>query len=397
MITAVIMKKTDGDICSVLNQQTIYRYKLMRNIIAYVQENLKTFDEAAFTAVDSLVLSTLSYFYLPRNVEADQRICRFRSGEKGLPLKELYRLELFSGMFDKSVIKEDGKKLFAAMCASPRFRNVAVHDYTDIFDKEIQAQFAAITFDLTPEQIYVAFRGTDITLNGWKENINMGRIEPVTSQLAASVYLTKIAGGFDGKICVGGHSKGGNLAVYAAANLTDDLFQKIECIFDHDGPGFTANCLEDPGFQRVVSITQKTVPEFSVIGRIFGHLVTPRVIKSDASGIMQHHPLSWVVENGDFVDCATPSSAAKLLSEGFNSAAGNMTEDERENFTNALFSLINEDVEDTDDLSANLLGTGADFFRNYRKMDGAAKEVFKDTLKKIAGGSFRSLSEKLFP
>ena len=368
----------------------------MGNVITYVQENLKTFDEFAFSAADSLVLSTLSYFYLPRNTEYNGQTFRFRSGEKGLPLKDLYRAEYFPEMFDKSVIKEDGKKVFAAMCASPRVRDVVVRDYTDIFDKEIQAQFAAMTFELSADMVYVAFRGTDITMNGWKENINMGRHEPVTSQLAASVYLTKIAKEFDGKIYTGGHSKGGNLAVYAAANLTDDLLQKVELIFDHDGPGFTDEYLEDPGFQRIVERTRKTVPEFSVIGRIFLQLNEPRVIKSSYTGMMQHHPMSWIIENNDFVDC-NPSSAALLLSEGFNSAAKNMTEEERENFTNSLFRLINEDIEDTDDLTSNLLDTGADFFRNFRKMDDSSKNIIIETLKKIAGGSFRSLSEKIFP
>lgn len=367
----------------------------MGNIITYTQENLKTFEEKPFTEADSLVLSSLSYMYLPKRLIADDREYHFKSGEPGIKLKELYRAEYFSEMFDRSVTKDDGKSLLASMCASPRFRDIKVRDYVDIYDKEIDAQFSAMTFELAENQIYVSFRGTDITLTGWKENINMGRENPVTSQIAASVYLTKIAKNYIGRIFTGGHSKGGNLAVYAAANLTDELQDKIETVFDHDGPGFTKENISEERFRRIEPKVRKTVPGFSVVGMIFNCLNKPRIVKSDNTGIMQHYPFSWIIEGEDFQDCKDISAPAKFISEGFNSAAADMTEKERENFTIELFNLIDE-KESTDDLKENVFESGVDILKKFSKMDDSAKGIIMETLGKIAGGTIRSIPGKIF-
>lgn len=140
-----------------------------------------------------------------------------------------------------------------ALAASPRFRNIQMLGYTEQFDAAEEKQFAAVCFQITPDLCYIAFRGTDSTLVGWKEDFNMAFKCPVPSQKTAVRYLTDAARHCRGKILVGGHSKGGNLAVYAAVKCSEDIQKRIERVYSHDGPGF-----------------------------------------------WQHGPFSWIVDNGSF-------------------------------------------------------------------------------------------------
>lgn len=202
----------------------------MRNIIDYIKEENKTFDERPLNQVDSLIFSTFVYINLDDVVPSlDER-------KKEIEIRDILRRENFNKMFKGTTLPETFEKFVYELAASPRFRNVKVKNFVNISDINAEKQFAAITFILNKEYSYIAFRGTDDTFNGWKEDFNMAFKYPVPSQEDALEYVEKVSKALTQKIYVGGHSKGGNLAVYTLVKSNEKLQKRIEYVFSHDGP-----------------------------------------------------------------------------------------------------------------------------------------------------------------
>ena len=150
-----------------------------------------------------------------------------------------------------------------------------------------QFQFAALEVVLDDGTSYIAYRGTDDTIVGWKEDFQLSA-GVVPAQRKAADYLNEVAGNSMRKLWVGGHSKGGNLAVYAAAMCEPNVQERIEVVYCNDGPGFLGTFLTTSGFQRILPKIQRFVPEASVIGMILEHGDEPTVISSSQKGILQH-------------------------------------------------------------------------------------------------------------
>ena len=166
-----------------------------RNMLDYVRTELDTFDGRGFCTVDSLVLSWLAYTRLP----ADDPALAPALGWEGVRLADLYRAEYFATYYAGMWGEEPGLDLLAAVAASPRFRDVRVMGYVDAIDPQAEKQFAAMTFRLTEDLSYVAFRGTDASLVGWKEDFNLAYRCPVPSQTEAARYLGAVAARVDRK------------------------------------------------------------------------------------------------------------------------------------------------------------------------------------------------------
>ena len=158
---------------------------------------------------------------------------------------------------------EQSRRLFAALAASPRFRDVRVCGYIQKTDLEKEQQFAAVLFRLNRNLSYVAFRGTDLSLVGWKENFNMAFQCPVPSQEEARRYVAEAARYCEGGLLLGGHSKGGNLAVYAAAKSEAPVWERIVRVYSHDGPGFLEEVVRTEGLVRAAAKVDKTLPQAS--------------------------------------------------------------------------------------------------------------------------------------
>lgn len=311
-----------------------------RNIRGYLAREFEGLDERPLGDVDSLVLSCLSYYRLPSEAR------RARTHE-GMALGELFRAEWFEPMTRGLWDPEGLVRLLAAAVASPRLRGLRVSDYEDDFSEAQEKQFSACTLRFPGGGAYVSFRGTDNTLVGWKEDFNMAFETGVPSQLAAVRYLERVAPSVDGPLYLGGHSKGGNLAVYAAARCPGELAARIERVFSHDGPGFTSEALADEAWRERAHLVSKTVPHSSVIGMLFERQEDYAVVESSTTALAQHDPFSWVVEGADFVRHEGLARGASFLDESLNQWIASMTHAEREGFVDALFSVFAAGGEDT--------------------------------------------------
>ena len=316
-----------------------------KSLFGYLSRAFDTFDERPLADVDSLVLACLSYF----RYQGDA----VRSRE-GSPVRELFRAEWVEAMTRGLWNPEGLARLLALVAASPRFRDLRVSDYVDDFDEAAEKQFSACVLRLPGGGAYVSFRGTDNTLVGWKEDFNMAFETGVPSQYAAIAYLGRVAPTIEGPLYLGGHSKGGNLAVCAAARCPAGVAARVARVFSHDGPGFTEEALADEVWKLRSGLVSKTVPRSSVIGMLFERQEDYAVVESSTAGLTQHNPFSWVVEGAGFVRQEGLGRGASFVDKGLNEWIASMTRAEREGFVETLFSVLNAAGEDTfADLSGN--------------------------------------------
>ena len=358
----------------------------MNNIVSYGQQQLNSFDVKPLNRVDSLILSEVAYFQLPRDMTK-------LGGWHGVRLAELFRAECFDQMFDGVWDGESCRSFLAALAASPRFRDVQVMGYREQTNAADEKQFAAVTFRIAKDLHYVAFRGTDASPVGWKEDFNMAFQYPVPSQEAAAKYLDEASLHCRGRLIIGGHSKGGNLAVYAGANCGQRTQKRIEKIYSHDGPGFAQNVLDSQAFQAILPRTEKTVPQSSLIGMLFENQEEFTIVKSRGIGLLQHDPYSWIVEDGDFVYPDRLAADARYLDRTLNQWIESLSQEERERFVDGLYDLIEENgiqsfTEIRDDWKKNIPA----LLRSVTHMDEDTKEFMQQCLKELAAMSVQNIT-----
>lgn len=338
------------------------------NIIGYVENTLQTMLEKPFNQVDSLVLSQFCYTHLnglaPKPEDAAPPVL----------LKNLLLAEHFKTMFDGLLAPESNKALLMALAASPRYREIGLHEYVDLRNDNTIEQFAGMTFFLPDGTLYLAFRGTDTSFLGWKEDFNMAYVCPVPSQTASLVYLHGVAEKHQNRLRLGGHSKGGNLAVYAAMKSEDAIKARIEAIYSHDGPGFQKKLLLQSDFAAVQTRIQKTLPQSSLIGMLLQSNEPYKVVKSaKIGGLLQHDPFSWEVQDGDFIYQPNLTGAAVYRNTTLDAWLATLTEEQRSKLITALFQIID----------ASGATTFADFAENWQKeipaMLKALTQIDKET------------------
>ena len=359
----------------------------------YARRELETFSRRGLCAVDSLILSWMAYLRIP--ADADEVVAGIR-GWDGVRLADLHRAEYFGDYFAGMWSEEDGLRLLAAAAASPRLRDVRVVGHVESTDVRAEKQFAAVTFRLTDDLSYVAFRGTDSTLVGWKEDFNLSFRCPVPSQVAAARYLADVAGRLDGELVVGGHSKGGNLAVYAAASVPADVGGRITRVFSHDGPGFLPEFLATGEFANVAPRIDKTLPQSSLVGMLLEQQEGFRVVKSNRLLIWQHDPFSWRVDGRDFVYLDDLAPDARYLDAAISAWLSSRTNEERERFIDTLYSVVEASrVRTTRELRADWRRNIPTAARAFADLDPETKGFMVDTATALLRLGVRSVPELL--
>lgn len=284
------------------------------------------------TPVDALIFSSLSYLNFEGIVPQDMK--------NPIPLHVAADAFLsLADAQDRVRVKSDLQLLRAAADA-PRLRNTRLAFYRSTFIAEEETQFAAMAFLLDDGTAFLAFRGTDYSLVGWKEDFNMSFQDSVPAQREAAAYVTELATNYPVLLRLGGHSKGGNLAVYAAAKVTPNIQKRILNIYNLDGPGFTETMMNDAGYLAIVPKIQTYIPESSIIGMLLEQRDEYRVIKSRQVGLLQHEPYSWEIRAGDFEYAEEISRGNRFADEAIANWIRDMTPAEREAFVDATYQLL---------------------------------------------------------
>ncbi|MCI7019965.1 MAG: DUF2974 domain-containing protein [Clostridiales bacterium] len=302
-----------------------------------------TFTQDPPNAVDALIFSTLTYVYYGKKAE--------RPPEDATTLREC--AEEFFSLDDpegRARSKKDTELLHCA-AATARFGQTRLCLYQSRFLPEQETQFAAMTFLLDDGSMFVAYRGTDNSLVGWKEDFNMTFQQTIPAQRLAQEYIRTAALAHTAPMRVAGHSKGGNLAVFAAARCSPTVRRRILTVYNNDGPGFTKYMIGDPGYAAIVPRIRTYIPQSSVIGMLLEHEEPFIVIRSRSVGLMQHDPYSWEVEGPDFLPVQEVTESSQFLDATIKNWFSGMTNMERNQLVEVLYNLLTTgEVENATDI-----------------------------------------------
>lgn len=308
----------------------------MGNIVDYIHwRGDLSFAQSEFNEVDNLVLAYFAYI----NFDGIREVCEGNS----VDIKKL--CEIFFSLHTEEELQADKSFIRMApymlkdMADSRRFGNMIVSNYVNEIVTEQELQFSAVELKLEDGSVYVACRGTDDTVVGWKEDFNLSN-GIVPAQERAVAYLDRLGRDTQSVLRVGGHSKGGNLAVYAAAKCSRQVQDRIIQVYDNDGPGFTGDFMEDEDAARIVPRMTRIIPECSVIGMLLNHVKEPFIISSTQKGILQHDGFSWEVLGPSFVRVEALNKKAELFNDTLHKWIDDMDMAGRDQLIDDLFSVI---------------------------------------------------------
>ncbi len=291
------------------------------------------FETLPFREADALVLCIASYFDLTT---------MFASGTEEVSLRECAepaeqgRLKLMITGGDMG-----NRGIFLAAAKSKRFGELIITDYVDRLSCDPPLQFAAMCFSFKDRFSFIAFRGTDSSLAGWRENF-MISFTRTTAQTLAGEYASALVGrGRDWYI--GGHSKGGNMALFAACVLSPEQLENVKKIYLLDGPGFCPEVFDEMLIRRVEPRTVRIIPEFDVIGKLFEPRIgDTRIVKSYRSGIEEHSLASWMIDHGELSAAAANDPGSRWISELMDEWIAGISLEERAVFVDELFDAMEE-------------------------------------------------------
>lgn len=342
-----------------------------------------TFEEMPFGEVDSLILSQFAYL----------KFDHFMSKEDPwmeISIQELPMHSNYQDLYADERYREDNTALFLGMLRSSRFGDLKMMNYVNQIDLDAESQFSAITLLLPGGIYYVAYRGTDETIVGWKEDLNLAFSEPIPGQLMSVEYLDRVAEKITDDFYIGGHSKGGNLAVYAATHTAKTVRDRIKVIYDHDGPGFRPEIKEESAYEEMKGRIDKTIPHSSFVGMLLSSDTGYRVVESRSIGVAQHNPYTWIVKQNRFKVVDEVYAGRLFLDETINAWILSLSQEQMHTFIDTLYQILLASGTD------NLIDLSANWKKSAQKIGAAVKEVDEETSQviiKILRALFEILSE----
>ena len=346
------------------------------NILDYIDwRGDLTFAQSSLNEVDNLIFSTLAYLNMDHLVSEDD--------SSSPTIEELYQLYTAAG-YDQSFMAHNPQPLLQKAAQSARFKDIRVQWYINKIDVEQQLQFAAVTFIISDGLAYVAFRGTDNTIVGWREDCNLSFLPETPGQNEAVMYVNRVAEKTRGDLIVGGHSKGGNFAVYAAAFCDEAVKHRVVKVYSNDGPGFNNQVAESDHYLSVLSKTVKIIPDSSLIGILLLSKATRRIIKSDAKGIMQHNPYSWCVMGASFESADERADASLFMDETLSEWIAGLSAENKQILVNGVFDALEASGAKTlREISENKWDSFTAIVKAAAQIDPDSRSDIKETVKKL--------------
>ncbi|MBQ7821539.1 MAG: DUF2974 domain-containing protein [Clostridia bacterium] len=344
----------------------------MNNIFDYLDwRGDLTFDMDGFNEVDNLILSVISYIDFSNIVSPEPNNGGITLADAEKRLTELERDRQDLGL----IIPDQTCDFMKRAAHTKRYSEILLYSYVDKIDADLGMQFSAITFGLPDKTIFIAFRGTDDTLIGWKENFNMSFASPVPAQVSAVDYLVDIAMTRRAKIRVGGHSKGGNLAIWAAVNAPIRIQRRIIAAYNNDGPGFEERITERDEYTAIADRLFTFVPESSVVGMLLEHTESYMIVKSSQNTLWQHDPFSWVIRGREFIKADELSSFSKRTDKVLTDWIASMTPEQRRHATDVLFEILESTGAKTlSDLNAGKLKNLGNIIKSFNHVDKQTRD-----------------------
>lgn len=337
-----------------------------------------TFDQIAFNELDSAILAMFAYL--------DFGDLDISQPGKTLTLKEAAnRFFASESRYDAPqnfmIIWQHCMYMLEQAAKTERFGSIELHDYTNYVDTQTQTQFGAITFSLGKNRHYVAFRGTDNTIVGWKEDLNLAIKQEVPAQKKSSAYLADIASRFGGKLIIGGHSKGGNLALYSAVKAGKATRERIESVWNFDGPGFLDKELAKSLDTNFGSKAHTFVPETSVVGMMLNRsddYIPVANLDKKSNFFDQHNLFTWKIDSCKFAPVGQVSSTSNVVYATTQTLMQDFTVEQTTQFINVIFDAADKaGLHTVNDLSSQPLKFASSLASCYSSADKQTQQLCK--------------------
>ena len=323
-----------------------------------------------FNEVDSMILARFSYLRLDK-IELDEIET----------MKTLYKK--MKNLKNEDFLYNGDKELITNLGRSLRFRNMQVTDYVKNNDKEIEKQFAAVTIHISEKEMYISFIGTDSTVYGWKEDFNMAFMDTVPCQISGKEYLEYIANKYPNKkIRIGGHSKGGNVAIFSSFTTSKEVQDRIIKVYNYDGPGFNKSIVNKYKTSLMLKKIETYLPQDSIIGRIMTHEEKCTISQSIEKGIYQHDIYSWQVLGKNLVKANSLTESSEAFSKALTEWIDTTTNEQRKLFFDGIFEIIySTDANRFRDIQKNLSENMPKIFKTYKAMPEEERKTIMEMTK----------------
>ncbi|HEL9598115.1 TPA: DUF2974 domain-containing protein [Streptococcus suis] len=337
----------------------------MPNLLNYIEDTqYDSFYDQPLNKLDILALTELSYLPFDRLVPASFT-------ETGIRLDHL--AEQFEATYQNdfppfSMVTKNRLALFTLLAKSIRFKSIKAFGFVDDYQLDQEQQFSAISYRLDRQTILTAFRGTDDTIIGWKEDFHMTYMDEIPAQRSAGVYLENIMSSQIGNFYVSGHSKGGNLALYAASQQVPELQERILAIYPFDSPGLHKKHLDAPGYKNIQDRIHPIIPQNSIVGMMLETPKNAQIVQSNTVGLLQHISFSWEIEGTDFKSAPTLTNDSLQTDQALKTWTASLTDEELKAFFDLFFGIfIQAGIERFSDITVNPL-------QKLQEMDRLRKE-----------------------
>lgn len=364
----------------------------MPNILDYIKwRGDLNFNQSEFNNVDNLILSRFSYLPLDNLLTGLNEI---------ITIKDAYLRWLKLGIKEEKILQKEDKELFLVLANSKRFGNLKITRFVNKIDNEEEKQFSAVTIFIPDDTVYIAYRGTDNTLVGWKEDFNISLDIDIPSQKEAVKYLENVYNAINKKMRVGGHSKGGNLAIYASIFCREEIKKEIIKVYNNDGPGLNKEIVKTEIYKNALEKIKSFIPQTSIIGKLMYHEEKYYIVESTQKGIMQHDLYSWQVEGKDFIYLKEITNESEFIDEVIKEWTTKITPNQRSEFINIVYEILKEtDSETIYEMSKNRFKTVGTLIKAYHSIDKKSKQIISQTLLELfeitKNNAFKKIDEKL--
>ena len=359
----------------------------MGNIMDYINwRGDLSFEQSKFNEVDNLILACFSYVNLDGiPAVAEQKGIELKNlAEEFMKLHTMEELEA-----DKSFIRL-APFMMLEMAETNRFGNSVIRNYVNEIVTEAEQQFAAVEIVLEDGTSYVSFRGTDDTIIGWKEDFNLST-GVVPAQERAVEYVRRVSENTTGMLRVGGHSKGGNLAIYGAV-MCKEAHEKILEVYSNDGPGFSKEFQKLPETEEMMDKIIRIIPEYSIIGTLLEHEKDPVIVASSSKGLLQHDGFSWEVQGPALVRRDSLSRTALRFIEILHKWIDGMEMEQKKVLIEDLFATLQASgYENLSEVQSGGLKSLAAMVKRVEKFAPESRGMMQELLVAICGGWLEQL------
>ena len=329
------------------------------DIFKYIDNyGMKTFEEYPFNEIDAVLFSFLSYVDFEEIFEKNR-----------IPLKDVGRMHLgLHNKLERNITAvRDGTKLLKYIKDTKRYQDCILFNYE--YDVTDDIQFSVISIEYQKNQVYVSFEGTNAYISGWKENLVLSYDYPTKSHLKAINYLDRHYTFSNKKLIVGGHSKGGNLALVSSMHANYLVRRRIKKIYNMDGPGLLRKQYNSRRFKSILPKYKHIIPNASIVGIILYNSNT-EVVKSSVRGPLAHDILFWQIDKDKFIK-GELETFSKELSIKIKDFIDNHTKEElRKSVSDINQVFLNAEIVELQDLNS---------IKNIKKVLDEGKHLDKDS------------------